>query len=1243
MPTVKSWTSEDVSHWLAEIGFEKLVEGFCQEEVDGELLLELTNEELKDEFGLKLGDRKKLLARILELKQADELPRAAVLDSHSQKPMPAMPNFDKLYLLDGRNIACQGESFEKPSLTKLRKALSWHLEHRPDWKVLAFVYEALVDQWKEEHPEEMSPLSEQLIITPRREDVDKFIIRKAVDATKCGSAVRIVSNDNFRDYIGELRDFNFSEDWVREHVVKFCFAGDDFIPADGFGEALPPMNQPKPSEQLLREVAELAEPPGLPVLLTGRGAQHPSQLQIAAGVQEVRCPHRRCPLRMSIKESKGGFVVQMTGLETPAARAEQPILKLRRQRSLKTWCPTCKRPLELRSQRAEQVPMNRCRRRGKGTAFVTVLFGPDEELLQRFVLGALVLGHSLKMSETRFDLVLLHTADVMNVPGAGLLEVYWTTREVDYLEADSKLTCRSEERFRHVFTKLQVFGCDDYERVVLLDIDLLVRDNIDELAYLKPPCALRRGHKSLPMDVDVSLSCYDRQGRPRFGMNLGVAVLKPSQEELQKMQASIRSRDPMHEASNGPEQDFLSRWFKNWASMDLKYNYQLHQLAHSMDHAGAEAERLQLRFDNVKVLHYSGKLKPWDYYFEGSQSFSSFCEDRLLPAYIPHVGEGSACLKETIRRAATEWNEQCKAMWQDLVRRCSASGRCQLCDQDVPSEMQLEHCFVQCPEISALAELRVTPEEVRHPEPQEFPRILACVAGVLERRRWLARAKETEEGNTSEEETCEPISETQDSRGSTSPGQSSEAVAKPSLPATPADPKVLHLVLQPQRSYEDSPLGRFREKIMQEVATNRVTIIVAPTGCGKSTRIPQMILDEDRESRILVTQPRRIAATSLARRVAAHRGVALGSEVGYKIGGCSEVCRSGGTRLIFATTAIAMIQCLQDCSSFTHLIIDEVHIRDAHIDFLLSLVVTKVLRHNTQVKIILMSAAMDAAKIATYFASGLGGTVPKPLDLEQCRPFRLDIKYMDDLPFFRERSLSRRGQDGAWEQFGFPAEWSQEEVSDLYADFIRWCHEERARRKDLASFLIFLPGKREVTLLRERLEEIRNLKVQCIFGGQTIEEQERVLSESQDHARTVILGTDVIESSVTIPDVDLVIDTCEQKRLRWDAGRKQSLLTLVLVSQDEAKQRSGRTGRVRDGEVVRLISKESYDRLQKHAEPQIKHSRLEDLLLSIFELPNLGDPREFLSKMPDPPPADRVDRAIVRLLELNALAKSKTQ
>ena len=188
-----------------------------------------------------------------------------------------------------------------------------------------------------------------------------------------------------------------------------------------------------------------------------------------------------------------------------------------------------------------------------------------------------------------------------------------------------------------------------------------------------------------------------------------------------------------------------------------------------------------------------------------------------------------------------------------------------------------------------------------------------------------------------------------------------------------------------------------------------------------------------------------------------------------------------------------------------------------------------------------------------------------------------------------------------------------------------------------------------------------------------MEEQERILAQSEGderpglrslndfcrachqrrRVRTVILGTDVIESSVTIPDVDLVIDTCEQKRLRWDATKKQSLLTLVMVSKDEAKQRSGRTGRVRDGEVMRLVSKSCFEELKPHVEPQIKHSRLapgltglenraeneEDLLLSIFELPNLGDPREFLQRLPDPPAPDRVDRAVTRLLELNALAK----
>ncbi|CAE6931464.1 unnamed protein product [Symbiodinium natans] len=892
MARVKSWTIEDVSGWLVQSGFEKLVDDFRDQGVDGEVLLTLTLEELKEEFQMKLGDRKKMIERIENLKvssssstEVDSGPPSAEM-SRSGTPSTEI---EKFYLLDGRNIACQGgESFDKPNLKKLMKALSWHMAHRPDWKVLTFVYEALMDQWNDEYPTQARDLAQTITKTPRREDVDKFIIRMAADATKRGCLVKIVSNDNFREYIGEVEDFHFSEDWVREHVVKFCFTAgsEEFIPADGIGEGFASdvgrAAVEMPEASATERVAEVdAGMVGLPVLLTGRGAKNPSSIQIATGVEEVRCPHRLCPLRLQVQESRGLYTIQVTGLETPASRAKRPVLRFNPRRAIRSWCPTCARPLELRSEAPSVAEEVRRRPKGKGQAFVAVLFGPDEDMLQRFVLGALVLGHSLRASGTSFDLVLLHTADVMAVPGAGLLEVFWKTREVEYVQAVKKLIARSEDRFRHVFTKLHVFGCDDYEKVVLLDIDLLVRDNVDELGHLKPPCALRRGHKSLPSHVDVALSCYDRHGQQRFGMNLGVAILKPCQEELRKMLDSVKRMDPMHEASNGPEQDFLSRWFKDWKTLSLKYNYQLHQLAYSLDHEGPDAERLQLKYENVKVIHYSGKVKPWDFFFEPGleQSFSAFCEEKLLPAYGA-VGED---LKEKVRRAGTEWKAQCKAMWQGVLAPLG-DAHCLMCGEAVPEAAQLEHCCLHCPGTSDLrqAVAGVTWEEIRHPEPREFPGILAFVGRVLERRRWLAAEPDPERRGPSDQDQeaghVEPNDPSMEQDAAQMPERQPEDPPTRSSQASAA-PRA------PPRSYENSPLGRYRDKILQEVAANRVTILVAPTGCGKSTRIPQMILDEDPERCILVTQPRRVAATSLARRVAHERAVDLGTEIGYKIGG----------------------------------------------------------------------------------------------------------------------------------------------------------------------------------------------------------------------------------------------------------------------------------------------------------------------------------------------------------------------
>eukprot|EP00438_Fugacium_kawagutii_P026672 Skav231879 [mRNA] locus=scaffold54:270858:272192:- [translate_table: standard] len=388
---------------------------------------------------------------------------------------------------------------------------------------------------------------------------------------------------------------------------------------------------------------------------------------------------------------------------------------------------------------------------------------------------------------------------------------------------------------------------------------------------MKAPCALRRGHKSLPSHVDVSLSCYDRQGRQSFGMNLGVAVLKPSREELEKMLVSVQSRDPMHEACNGPEQDFLSRWFKNWTSMNLKYNYQLHQLARSLEHEGSEAERLQLKFENVKVSHYSGHIKPWDFYFEtnSSVSFSSFCDEKLLPAYNAK-GED---FEEKIRRAAQEWKEQCKAMWQHVLDQTSST--CKLCGESVVEEMRLEHCFLLCPAISDLQGHQLTLEEIQYPEPNEFQRILAFVASVVERHRWQAADFEdqgekekvkikgpkerTAVGSDHSADSSERLSELAVAKSNQEKSEDEQTQAQemaehmqmplpvetnprkpkdqaPQLVQQTSEPKILHLVLQPQRSHDASPLGQWRERILKQVAENRVTIIVAPTGCGKSTR-----------------------------------------------------------------------------------------------------------------------------------------------------------------------------------------------------------------------------------------------------------------------------------------------------------------------------------------------------------------------------------------------------------------------
>jgi len=192
-----------------------------------------------------------------------------------------------------------------------------------------------------------------------------------------------------------------------------------------------------------------------------------------------------------------------------------------------------------------------------------------------------------------------------------------------------------------------------------------------------------------------------------------------------------------------------------------------------------------------------------------------------------------------------------------------------------------------------------------------------------------------------------------------------------------------------------------------------------------------------------------------------------------------------------------------------------------------------------------------------------------------------------------------------------------------------------------------LPGKPDVREVYEQLMKRQGrfgaMTVHQIYGGMSVEVQERLLRCChRSGSRAVLLATDVVESSVTIPEVTVVIDSCEHKRRRWDEKRKESPLVREYISKDEAQQRAGRVGRTKPGIAFRLVTKDDYAKFKEHATPQIQSDNLEEMLLTLHEHTAIRDPLRFLREMPEPPDLTRVQDCMVRFHELNALWEDGT-
>ncbi|KYN35997.1 putative ATP-dependent RNA helicase spindle-E [Trachymyrmex septentrionalis] len=382
----------------------------------------------------------------------------------------------------------------------------------------------------------------------------------------------------------------------------------------------------------------------------------------------------------------------------------------------------------------------------------------------------------------------------------------------------------------------------------------------------------------------------------------------------------------------------------------------------------------------------------------------------------------------------------------------------------------------------------------------------------------------------------------------------------------------------------DLSILSMRDKIISIIETNSVIIIQGPTGCGKTTQIPQFILDANIKKRlncnIIVTQPRRIAAISIAKRVSQEGNWRLGSLVGYQVGMQKEV--SHETRLTYCTTEILLQHLIHNkhMLDYTHVILDEIHERDQNLDFLL-LVVKRLLQTNSgQVKVILMSATINVIKFAKYFSSIVENElIPAPiLKIPGKKNFEIRTYYLDEI-----KNL------GSIPEVSVMEPKVTQKMLNFCSLIINALDEIdiNDNEKDLNSsqrhaVLIFLPGIYEIEELYNYLSSTYH---QNKLWDLTIlhslvsddHEQHRVFQKPLEGYRRIILSTNIAESSITVPDVKYVIDFCLTKLLTFDPATHYQSLQLCWASKTNCIQRAGRTGRVMDGRVYRLVPKAFYD------------------------------------------------------------------
>lgn len=420
------------------------------------------------------------------------------------------------------------------------------------------------------------------------------------------------------------------------------------------------------------------------------------------------------------------------------------------------------------------------------------------------------------------------------------------------------------------------------------------------------------------------------------------------------------------------------------------------------------------------------------------------------------------------------------------------------------------------------------------------------------------------------------------------------------------------------------PVSARREDIAAAIRDHQVVIVAGETGSGKTTQLPKICLALGRGEptsegggMIGHTQPRRIAARSVAERIAEELGTDLGDVVGYQVRFTDRTSKQSRVKVMTDGILLAELQHDRELKRYDTIIIDEAHERSLNIDFLLGYL-RQLLPRRPDLKLIITSATIDPDKFARHFA-GRDGT-PAPIIEVSGRTYPVEVRYR---PLVQVPDSDDEGEVLVRDQ----TEAITAAVDELRAD-------------TAGDILVFLPGEREIRdtadALAHRAEGPRGFDIVPLYSRLSAAEQHRVFERHS--RRRVVLATNVAETSLTVPGITAVIDTGVARISRYSVRTKVQRLPIEPVSQASASQRSGRCGRVEAGVAIRLYSEEDFEARPQFTEPEILRTTLASVILQMTAL-GLGDVARF--PFVDPPDSRNVRAGLALLEELGAVAPGK--